>query len=281
MQIVKWRQTGHDADAALIARIAAQPTAIWLTGGEDPGGRAAAIVDAAQDQHAVAQLVIYEVPGRDCGQYSSGGAADATAYLVWVRSVARGLGDHDVIVILEPDSIDQAASGCLGSAGASRRYALLASAAGMLRADPNAHVYLDAGDAGWLAPGQIVGPLKAAGVEDDAGFSLNVANFYTTTQSIRYGLRLSALLGHKHFVVDTSRDGNGPPSDASGVNEWCNPSGRALGDDPTTDTGNPLVDAFLWVKYPGQSDGACGPGEPPAGVWWPAYALQLVRDTRR
>jgi endoglucanase len=158
---------------------------------------------------------------------------------------------------------------------------LLANAGTLLRQDPGAHVYLDAGDAGWLAPSQIVGALYQSGIADDAGFALNVANFYTTAESIRYGRRLSVLLKGKHFVIDTSRNGNGPPPAQQGVNEWCNPPGRALGHVPTTDTGEPLVDAFLWIKYPGQSDGSCRPGEPPAGVWWPSYALGLVRDASR
>jgi endoglucanase len=38
------------------------------------------------------------------------------------------------------------------------------------------------------------------------------------------------------------------------------------------------VDAYLWVKQPGASDGTCRAGAPPAGHWWPEYALQLVRN---
>ena len=68
------------------------------------------------------------------------------------------------------------------------------------------------------------------------------------------------------------RNGAGPaPGD-----DWCNPSGRALGDRPTAATGDRLVDALLWVKRPGESDGACN-GGPPAGEWWADYALGLAR----
>ncbi|MEO9119524.1 MAG: glycoside hydrolase family 6 protein, partial [Solirubrobacteraceae bacterium] len=58
------------------------------------------------------------------------------------------------------------------------------------------------------------------------------------------------------------------------------PPGRALGTAPTTNTGDPLVDALLWIKSPGESDGACHPGDPPAGEWWPAHALALARAAR-
>lgn len=97
-----------------------------------------------------------------------------------------------------------------------------------------------------------------------------------------------------HFVVDTSRNGLGPWAAPTGVpagdpQVWCNPPDRGLGARPTTDTGNPLVDARLWVKTPGESDGQCyrwtsGPTDPArarldpaAGAWFPDQALELAR----
>ena len=81
------------------------------------------------------------------------------------------------------------------------------------------------------------------------------------------------------FVVDTSRNGNGPyPGDTvDGAPSWCNPPGRALGEPPTDNPGLPRVDALLWIKYPGESDGSCRPGEPEVGAWWPEYALDPAR----
>src|ERR1044071_3253907 len=102
--------------------------------------------------------------------------------------------------------------------------------------------------------------LKRAGIDHADGFALNVANFETTKDTIAYGVRLSARLGGAPFVIDTSRNGNGPA--AKGHHHWCNPPGRALGEAPTLSTGQPLVDAYLWVKRPGESDGACGRGAP-------------------
>lgn len=79
-------------------------------------------------------------------------------------------------------------------------------------------------------------------------------------------------------MVDTSRNGNGPLG-AAGQDAWCNPPGRALGTPPTTRTGDPLLDAYLWIKRPGESDGSCR-GGPSAGTWWPEYALGLARNTK-
>jgi endoglucanase len=114
--------------------------------------------------------------------------------------------------------------------------------------------------------------LRRAAISQADGFSLNVSNFISTADNIRYGEQLSALMGSKHFIIDTSRNG------AGGNNgEWCNPRGRALGQLPTTRTGNALVDGFLWIKQPGESDGACN-GGPKAGGWWSEYALELARN---
>ena len=92
---------------------------------------------------------------------------------------------------------------------------------------------------------------------------------------------------------------------------WCNPPGAGLGLRPTTSTGVGLLDAYLWVKTPGQSDGQCdsagaarswdystytragwpttsaaqalfdplwGQNDPAAGSWFPAQAIQLARN---
>ena len=96
--------------------------------------------------------------------------------------------------------------------------------------------------------------LKAAGIDLADGFSLNVSNYQATPDLLKYGHALSALLGGKHFIIDTSRNGNGAPQGVSGDDEraWCNPDGRALGTPPTTNTGDPLCDAFYWLKPPGR-----------------------------
>jgi endoglucanase len=128
-------------------------------------------------------------------------------------------------------------------------------------------------------------------------------------------------------VIDSSRNGQGrntmdgyadAPYDqpasvitALQAGAWCNSPGAGLGLRPTADTGVPLLDAYLWVKTPGESDGQCdaaggvrswdyadytqpswpataaaqdrfdplwGVDDPAAGSWFPQEALQLVQD---
>ena len=116
--------------------------------------------------------------------------------------------------------------------------------------------------------------LRSAGVGHVRGFALNVSNFMSNRSSKRYGRALARALGGSHFVIDTSRNGRGPRW-ANGAPQLCNPPGRGLGRYPTAHTGSRSVDAYLWVKTPGESDGRCH-GDPSAGSWWPRYALGLA-----
>ncbi|MEZ7006865.1 glycoside hydrolase family 6 protein [Streptomyces sp. AD55] len=266
---------GKKDQAAQIRKIAAYPTAEWISP-ENPREQARGFTEAAAKAGRTALLVLYNVPHRDCGQYSQGGAADGDAYRAFVAAVAEGIGDRPATVILEPDAVLHLVDGCTPEEFHEERYDLLKGAVATLAALKDTAVYLDAGNAGWGDPDQIHEPLTWAGVGQADGFAVNVSNFYSTEDSLAYGKRLSAKVGGKHFVIDTSRNGNGPYTGGDPGERWCNPPGRALGETPTTETADPLVDAYLWIKRPGESDGECK-GGPRAGRWWPAYALDLAR----
>ncbi|MDB4887603.1 MAG: Glucanase [Gemmatimonadetes bacterium] len=255
-------------DAELLAGIARRPVARWM------GGWVADIareVDNAAStitrSGAMPVFVAYNIPGRDCGQYSAGGANGSTAYRRWIHSFGEGLRGQRAIVILEPDALS--GMDCLTPALRQERLALLSEAVTVLKGQ-RALVYVDAGNARWRSAEVMAARLRLANIVQADGFSLNVSNFLPDALNIAYGERVSRLLGGKHFIIDTSRNGLGTATD------WCNPRGQALGVDPTTNTGHPLVDAFLWVKQPGESDGTCN-GGPNAGSWWTEIALELSR----
>jgi endoglucanase len=257
--------------APLLLKIAEQPVASWFgdwTPLDQVGGQVAGLVRAAAQAQALPTLVLYAVPHRDCGGQSAGGFT-ATEYRSWVRHVASGIGSHPALVVLEPDALAQL--DCLSSARRKQRIDLLGDAVRTLAANPRTRVYLDAGHSGWTPVAVMVARLRAADVARARGFSVDVANFDRTTTEVRYGRALAERVGGKPFVVDTGRNGLG--SDGT----WCNPPGRALGSRPTLRTGMRGVDALLWVKPPGASDGACHPGDPAAGVFWPSYAAGLAQ----
>ncbi|GGX86503.1 glycoside hydrolase family 6 protein [Streptomyces hiroshimensis] len=340
-QVRVWQEQGREDDAVVLQRIAKEPMAVWLTG-DDPKAQAESVTRQSERSGVIPVLVAYNIPQRDCGQYSSGGAPDAAHYRAWAARAAAGIGARRAWIVLEPDALAQWASGCVPQAAAKQRLALIAQAVRIFKSKPGVSVYIDAGNPGWIRDhNMMVTALTEAGIAEADGFALNVSNFHTTAVTRAYGDRLSALLGGAHYVIDTSRNGNGPlpvpPEDgkkkkdehkkekekekekedgkeagkeqqpvpqaagarrAVGTREpedveeaepeegeeehepesWCNPPGRALGTPPTTATGNPRIDAFLWIKRPGESDGACR-GAPPAGRWWAEYALELARAT--
>ena len=59
-----------------------------------------------------------------------------------------------------------------------------------------------------------------------------------------------------HYVTDTSR--NGQTNERQSCSNWCNIKGAGLGRRPTTDVsdlGLTNLDALVWIKTPGESDG--------------------------
>jgi endoglucanase len=277
----RWDAQGRRDDARELRKIADRPVADWVTAGPVPTAqRVGALVGRAEAAGQLPVLVAYNIPHRDCGSYSGGGAASPQEYQRWIRAFARGIRNRPVVVIVEPDAVAHLLDGC--AQDAEQRNALLRDAIAVLKATGSAVVYLDAGNPGWITDaGGLASALRQAGIGQADGFSLNVANFNTTADTVGFGDRISdALGGDTHFVVDTSRNGNGPAPDDGHGPRWCNPPGRALGTPPTAATGRARVDAFLWIKRPGESDGSCRPGEPAAGKWWPQYALDLARRSR-
>jgi endoglucanase len=261
-----WRSS-RPADAAQMDKIGSQPVAIWLGGWSgDVRGAVRAAVARAGGRMSV--FVLYNIPKRDCGGYSAGGSS-ANSYLSWVRNIAEGIGDGPVVMVLEPDAV--AGLSCLTASEQDARLALLRSAVTMLKA-AGAAVYVDAGNAKWIAPSEMASRLRRAAIGEADGFALNISNFVVTDATRVYGESIARSLGGKHFIIDTSRNGMGGAS----TGEWCNPPGQALGRRPTTRTGHQLVDAYLWIKPPGESDGPCN-GGPAAGAWWPDYALDLAQ----
>ncbi|WP_392542020.1 glycoside hydrolase family 6 protein [Oryzobacter telluris] len=347
--------SGQARDDAL--RLAAFPGATWFTGGTPAEVRAGAaqVVSRARAAGAVPVLVAYNLPLRDCGAYSAGGARTTADYVTWISALAKGIGQDPAVVILEPDGLgivpwftsvtgEQSwcrPAGVNPSTAAAERFRALSRAVGILDL-PRTAVYLDGTHSGWLSVGDVADRLMRANVGAADGFFLNVSNFETTSRQLRFGSWVSRCLDlatrggvapascpsqygpadpadestwqrtddafaalyaakkltpdpsrMKHFVVDTSRNGRGPwvPTTTYPAPEtWCNPLDRGLGARPTTITGNPLADAFLWVKVPGESDGECHRGtagpldpargvvDPAAGAWFPALARELVAN---
>gem|GEM_PF-415253 len=267
------RNAGDTASADFLKEIACQPQAIWVTGGTPQGAatRVGTAVTDAQTKTKIPLIVLYNIP-----QYNSltlaSGMTDGAAYHTWITEIAKAVGTKQAWIIMEPDAV--AISFSYTTADRATRLATLRDAITTLRSlAPNARIYLDGGHSAWRDIPTIASYLKSAGLDLADGFSTNVSNFRLTSSEVVYAKSLSAATGGKKAIIDIGRNGNGPTSTA----EWCNPSGRALGGKPTQTTGEAVVDAFVWIKNPGESDGTCN-GGPTPGKFWLSYAVGLVQN---
>ncbi len=288
-QATEW-QSSRPEDAAAMGRLAAQPTAKWLTSAMSLDEELKVYLADANAAGSTPTLVVYNIPHRDCGLYSAGGAEGLEAYKSYIDELAGHIGNIAAIIIVEPDAIpnllakNDSGEDCLTKNQQQEYYQALNYAVETLGRLERTHVYLDAGNSAWINDtNRLAKELRQAGILTADGFSLNVSNFQTNSRTITYGKVLSGQLDGKHFVVDTSRNGLGAYKNPKYADfSWCNPPNRALGHYPTVSTGEPLIDAFLYIKAPGESDGndpnpkKCFNGAQ-AGVWSPEYALGLVQ----
>ena len=256
------------AEKAAFTQLASTPAAIWLLpedhATDEVGDFVASVANAASTVGQTPVFVVYGIPNRDCSNESAGGLSSAE-YPAWVSSIAAGLVGHKAVVVLEPDSLALSVS----CGNTDERTAEINDAVDRLAADGTS-IYLDGGHSNWLDPQAQATLLVDAGIAKTRGFASNVSNFNPTSDEKAYDEKVSALAGGAHYIIDTSRNGNG----ANG--EWCNPSGRKTGDTPAAVSDGTALDALLWIKNPGESDGECN-GGPGAGDWWPAGALALVQ----
>ncbi|KAA9379265.1 protein kinase [Microbispora cellulosiformans] len=314
-QAEAWAAAGRGDDAETMRKLAAVPRAVWLGGpsAAQAGRTASAALEAAARQDAVPVFVTDDIPLHACNE---GGAAGSAQYLAWIDAVASAVGDRRAVFVLEPNSLTELPGSpecSLGDAADQRaRLRMLASAVKRLGGLPNTAVYLDGSLEGWPSPEVMATRLVEAGIAQADGFYLNAAGYQETGSLVAYGTRLAACVktrasgsgtcadtstdtaGLPHFVVDTGRNGRGawtpPEGKYKDPQEWCNPPGRGAGARPTTDTGNALVDAYLWLRPAGISDARCTRGEsgsadpvygvvtPYGGQWWAELALQRARD---
>jgi len=261
-------------DNPIVGKIFEYPSAFWY--GDNPKKpkkhmekSIRRLLNRAHPQLPI--FVIYNIPNRDVGQYSKGGAKTKESYLDFIQRFARGIGDSEPIIIYEPDALPH--STLLSEEEQKWRLDLMKKSLELLTNNCNGKIYIDVGHSSWLEPNIVADLLDNISNSKVRGFSVNVCNYRTTKESMKWARKILKYRPKDCFVIDTSRNGNGPLE-----NEWCNPSGRSLGEIPTCETSHPQCDAYLWVKIPGESDGKCN-GGPKAGMFWIEQAEELIKNS--
>lgn len=283
-------------------------------------------------QPTLTMFVVYDLPNRDCSAKSSAGelrveengeARYKTEFIDPIAAQFQAHPNQPIVVVLEPDSLANLATntGIPKCAASQDAYILSEVYAIQKLSLPNVSIYLDAAHAGWLGwdnnRSRIVNVFKkvlklAGGANKIRGFATNVSNYNTLTgrdgkklepsdpcpDEITYVHKLGDTLTrhgikHKRFIIDTSRNGKGALRRRWG--SWCNVRGAGIGMRPGL-TDETLVDAYFWIKPPGESDGVSDPkqprfdancvsgdsakGAPQAGQWFGAYFLELVKNAQ-
>ena len=387
-QVQSLLKQGQWKSALLVTAMETVPQAAWLTSGtpSQVSATVTSTLQGANRQRAIPIFVLYNIPGRDCGSYSAGGAENTADYEAWIDAIASAIASQKAVIILEPDALADLPSDCgynptlvnIPQATADR-FTQINYAVTKLEAGSQTSVYLDAGNSHWQAVPTIAARLAQAGVQQAQGFFTNVSNFNLNNYESKFDTWVSECMAFAndpeqggwrlgnysycasqyysplgtvdpnnistwvytdewyqqnmgtavpttHFLIDTSRNGQGtlnasiyanpPYNQPTSVvqtltnGSWCNPPARGLGTHPTASTGVSLLDAYLWVKTPGQSDGTCdaaggarawdytiysqpgwptdaagqavfdplwGLDDPAAGGWFPQQALDLAK----
>lgn len=285
---------------------------------------------AESGKPVVTVFVIYNLPDRDCHANASHGELHSasggletykTAFIDEIAAAFRAHPNQRIVAVVEPDSIPNIATN-LGDprcAAAERVYRDGNAYAIRMLAAPNVSLYLDTGHSGWLGwpdnqrkTAQVFKQVldAAGGGHLIRGFASNVANYSVLRETeelfdyqsnpcrdeLTFQAQLSATyreagIPDVAWLVDTSRNGVGGIRHEWGY--WCNNRGAGLGERPTADPA-PGIDAYYWVKPPGESDGTSDPNAadydadcgkedaatpaPEAGAWFHPYFVDLVRN---
>jgi len=322
------------ARASKVRAMEAYPTAVWLDSIASVSSVGQHLDDAMAlekrtGKPSVALLVAYDLPERDCSAQASAGELSAAdggeeryqkAFLDPLAAQFAARPSQRVAVVLEPDSLGNIVTNTRvpKCAAAAPVYQRSLAAAVRTLSRPNVWLYLDVAHAGWLGwnrnrtklAGLVKDILQSAGGPDRIrGFATNVSNYDPLhdgdlpklepsdpcPDELSYVEKLSASMAEvgvtdKGFLIDTSRNGRGARSKSG---SWCNVSGAGLGERPKAAPA-PGVDAYVWIKPPGSSDGGSDPsapgfdpscghdapdslqGAPPAGHWFPAHLFGLI-----
>jgi cellulose 1,4-beta-cellobiosidase len=284
----------------------------------------------AKHQAVVPMFVIYDLPDRDCAALASNGELSVanngvqrykSEYIDAIAAAFRAHADQRIVAIIEPDSLGNIATNLGVQKCAQAEAAYRESVAYAIRtlSMNNTFLYIDAAHAGWLGWPNNTAMIAtifndvlsaAGGVDKVRGFVTNVANYtvlsatpelfdyqgnpchdeLTYVQSLSTALAAAGIM-NKGFLIDTSRNAKGGIRHDWGA--WCNVRGAGLGERPAASP-QPGLDAYVWIKPPGESDGTSDPsaprfdahcaaqdatpGAPQAGQWFDSYFVDLATN---
>jgi endoglucanase len=253
----------------LLAKIALTPKVMWMGPKQTSGVIGSQIEKYIRDSqkgdpNQRIQLALFGLfPRGEDARHIPLTQAEINQYRARIDEAANALGNTKSLIILEPDLAVN-----FKGANPALKMQLSRYASQRLSQNPNAAIYLDGSDGDWLTVAEATSMLIQAGVEYVRGFALGATHYAGSGQNIAFGEQVSGMLAGcgypgKHYVVDTADTGApftwtqyyaAHPKGVYDNAEVCTAKGQArcitLGQRPTTSTGAPHADAFLWFGRP-------------------------------
>ncbi|KAJ3046577.1 hypothetical protein HK097_000725 [Rhizophlyctis rosea] len=273
-------------------------------------------------------IIIYNLPERDCSAMASAGELFLNQdghrkyreeYIDVIKRHIAKYPNLRFALIIEPDSLPNIATNMAVPKCAGAQDAYISGIAYAIRAFQanNIAIYLDIGHGNWLNWGEesrlngiapYVNATRLAAPATYRGFASGVSNYrplWDPTGAGRDETTFATEMGKvaeeaglpSKWIIDTSRNGVYPPHE--GYLEhggWCNVRGAGMGPRPGlfSNSSLPNIDALVWAKTPGESDGTAdrsaerfdencvGPqamlNAPEAGAWFQEQFVMLVRN---
>ncbi|KAJ3042363.1 hypothetical protein HDV00_007497 [Rhizophlyctis rosea] len=241
--------------------------------------RLPSILDAATAQakstssQVLVQLVVYDLPDRDCAALASNGELSTandglnkykTQYIDYIASTIAKYPHLRFAIVVEPDSLANMVTNLSVTkcANAKNTYISGITYAIQKLQFKNVGLYLDAGHAGWIGwPTNQAGAvtlfqslLQGAAPATVRGFVTNVSNYnplrsatidpltqgnpaYDEEQFIlSFGPALKNAGIDAHFIVDQGRSGVSPIPGRQALGDWCNVANAGFGTRPSSAT---------------------------------------------
>lgn len=258
-----------------------RPIAIWIDDSnllnEQVEKQVATIVQAAAVQNEMPLLVAYNIPNRDLGNFSAGGATDPSGYREWATSFSQGIGELRAAVIFEPDSLVFVPDMTDTAQATARLDAMREALVIFKENNPHAIFYVDVGHDAWRPPEEMAELLRRLdnGMDVVKAISANVSSHGDVESTRAYIQAVVAAYGKPLLgIIDSSR--NGAPVDRA---DWCNNRDARLGSPEDFNyllgaDGAVIEEAF--IKTPDESDGECEKGDPGSGEPAPERLVGLL-----
>ncbi|KAG6872593.1 Beta-glucosidase cel3A [Termitomyces sp. T32_za158] len=291
------------SDATLKAKalkIAEVPTFIWFDTIAKVPTLGTYLADAsakgqASNTNYLVQIVVYDLPDRDCAALASNGefsiANDGLnkykGYIDQIVTQIKAYPDVRVVAVIEPDSLANLVTNLNVEKCSEAQDAYKSGVTYAIQQldTVGVYMYLDAGHAGWLGwpanlspAAQLFSELfeQAGSPSFVRGLATDVSNYNALSAStpdpitsgnsnydeLHYIEAFAPTLTGfpAHFIVDQGRSGVQDIRDQWG--DWCNVVGAGFGTRPTVNTGSSLIDSIVWIKPGGESDGTSDTSSP-------------------